>query len=66
MNKAWRFLPGKGGPLYVAHIFNGQQKGDRYSYTTDGDKAYPMTDAQCRAFCSYMRQCATVGYWGAA
>lgn len=60
---AWRFLPGKGGPRFV-HTINRGKTGDRYSYTIDGAEAKKLTEAQCRAFCSYMRKCASVGYWG--
>ena len=59
---AWRFF-NDGRVSYVEHIGNGQQKGDRYSYTTDESKAKQMTDKQCRDFCAYMRQCDTVGFW---
>lgn len=58
---AWRFLA-TGGPMYVEWIGNGQQQ-DRYSYTSDGEKAKKMTESQCRAFCTYMRECGTIGYW---
>ena len=58
---AWRFLAN--GIAYVEWIGNGKQRGDRYSYTPDVDKAKKMTEAQCKAFCSYMRECAAVGYW---
>lgn len=59
---AWRFF-GTGGPAYVEHIGNGQQKGDRYSYTNDSTKAKKMTENQCRVFCAYMRDCGTSGFW---
>ena len=58
---AWRFLGGQ--PAYVEHVGNGQQHGDKYSYTYEESKALRLTEAQCRAFCNYMRACATVGYW---
>lgn len=59
---AWRmFNNGKIG--YVEWIGNGQHKGDRYSYTSEESKAKPMTEAQCRAFCAYMKDCGTVGFW---
>lgn len=58
---AWRNLGNSIG--YVETISNGQQKGDRYSYTSDLTKAKPMTEAQCKAFCAYMKDCATVGFW---
>ena len=58
---AWRNTF-KGVPLYVQTVSNGQ-KGDRYSYTSEAAKAKPLTEAQSRAFCSYMRDCATVGFW---
>lgn len=52
-----------GTSLYVEHVSNGQHTGDRYSYTTEASKSKPMTEAQCRAFCAYMKECATVGFW---
>lgn len=58
---AWRTLGNSIG--YVEWIGNGQQKGDRYSYTSDVNKAKPMTEAQCKAFCAYMKECCTVGFW---
>lgn len=58
---AWRTLGN--ATAYVEWIGNGQQKGDRYSYTGDVSKAKPMTEKQCRDFCAYMRECATVGFW---
>ena len=58
---AWRTLGDSIG--YVETIGNGQQKGDRYSYTQDHTKAKQMTEAQCRAFCAYMKDCSTVGFW---
>ena len=48
---------------YVEWIGNGQHKGDRYSYISEESKAKPMTEAQCRAFCAYMKDCGTVGFW---
>jgi hypothetical protein len=59
---AWRFL-NNGTVAFVEWVGNGQQKGDRYSYTSDESKAKPMTEKQCRDFCSYMRACGTVGFW---
>lgn len=61
-HKAWRHGH-NGKPLYVLWIGNGQQKGDRYDYTTDESQAKPMTERQCRAFCNYMKECASVGFW---
>jgi hypothetical protein len=58
---AWRTLGNR--IAYVEHIGNGQQRGDRYSYTGDVNKAKQMTEKQCRDFCAYMRECATVGFW---
>jgi hypothetical protein len=58
---AWRTLGN--ATAYVEWIGNGQQKGDRYSYTGDVNKAKQMTEKQCRDFCAYMRECATVGFW---
>lgn len=62
MHTAWRFL-NNGTIAYVEWVGNGQQQGDRYSYTSDESKAKQMSEAQCRAFCSYMRDCGTVGFW---
>lgn len=59
---AWRMFNG-GRIGYVEWVGNGQHKGDRYSYTSEEGKAKPMTEAQCRAFCAYMKECATVGFW---
>ena len=61
MYTAWRFIRSM-SPLYVESITYGK-RGDRYSYTTDVNKAFPMTLTQCRAFCAYMHECGTVGYW---
>ena len=62
IHTAWRNKI-DGSTLYVEHIGNGQHTGDRYSYTSEESKAKPMTEAQCRAFCVYMKDCATVGFW---
>jgi len=59
---AWRMF-NNGTVGYVEWIGNGQHKGDRYSYTSDESKAKPMTAAQCRAFCAYMKDCNAVGFW---
>jgi hypothetical protein len=59
---AWR-TKADGSTWYVDWIGNGQQQGDRYSYTLEESKAKPMTEAQCRAFCAYMKECETVGFW---
>ena len=59
---AWRMF-NNGTIGYVEWIGNGQHKGDRYSYTSDESKAKPMTEAQCRAFCAYMKDCGSVGFW---
>lgn len=61
-HKAWRFTP-NGRLVYVEWIGNGQQKGDRYSYTSKEENAKAMTEHQCKLFCSYMRDCDTVGFW---
>lgn len=61
-HQAWRFF-NDGSIGYVEHIGNGQQKGDRYSYTSKQENAKLMTENQCRQFCSYMKQCGTVGFW---
>ena len=58
---AWRFL--QTHVAYVESIAPRGAKGDRYSYTSDADKALQMSDAQCRAFCRYMHECGTVGFW---
>lgn len=59
---AWRFF-NNGQIGYVETISNGQQKGDRYSYTSSVEKAKYMTEEQAKAFCSYMKDCGTVGFW---
>lgn len=59
---AWRSFS-TGRAAYVEHISNGHQKGDRYSYTTDKNKKKLMTESQCKAFCSYMKDCGTKGFW---
>lgn len=59
---AWR-TKADGSTWYVESVGNGQQQGDRYSYTDKVDQAKQMTEAQCRAFCAYMKDCATVGFW---
>lgn len=60
-HSAWRFTQSK--IAYVEWIGNGQQKGDRYSYTSNVDNAKKLTEAQARAFCKYMQDCGTVGFW---
>lgn len=56
---AWRFLGNQ-----VAYVQeNDCKQGDKYSYTSDVDKALEMTEAQCRKFCRYMYDCASVGFW---
>ena len=64
MNKihtAWRFVS-SGQPLYVEEI-NTTGKGDKYIYTQNADKALRMTQAQCRSFARYMKECDSVAYW---
>lgn len=58
---AWRFNF-DGVPMYVEAI-NYSGKGDRYSYTSTEANALKITQAQARAFCAYMRDCSTVGFW---
>lgn len=58
---AWRTLGNR--VAYVEWVGNGQQTGDRYSYTSDATKAKPLTEKQCRDFCAYMRDCGAVGFW---
>lgn len=62
LHTSWIYTPAN-ALLYVEHVSNGQQRGDRYSYTTDANQAKKMTEAQCKAFCSYMKDCASVGFW---
>ena len=62
-HNAWRFSGTSNAPLYVETVGNGQQAGDRYSYTTKQENAKLLTEKQCRDFCAYMKQCASVGYW---
>lgn len=59
---SWRVF-NNGTIGYVEWIGNGHQRGDRYSYTKEESKAKPMTEEQCRAFCAYMKDCSTVGFW---
>lgn len=58
---AWRSIGNN--TAYVEHVSNGQQRGDRYSYTDKLENAKQMTEAQCRAFCAYMKDCSSVGFW---
>lgn len=61
-HNAWRFIGGK--CLYVEEVKNAHlARGDKYAYTTNQDKALPMTADECRAFCAYMNVCGTVGFW---
>lgn len=57
---AWRSI---GNSIGYVESINNTGKGDRYSYTGKVDNALLMSDKQCRSFCAYMRQCATVGFW---
>lgn len=62
-HNAWRFI-GNNPILYVESFdWSPTRKGDPYSYTSEHSKALQMTEAQCRKFCKYMQECATVGYW---
>lgn len=58
---AWRHNL-DGSVRYVAEV-NYSGKGDRYSYTDKENQAAKLTEDQCRKFCSYMKQCDTVGFW---
>ena len=60
-HNAWRSI---GINIGYVEAINTTGKGDRYSYTDKLEKALPMTEKQCRLFCSYMKQCDTVGFWG--
>ena len=59
---AWRSNL-QGVPMYVEAIRAPGERGDRYSYTSKEANALRLTDRQCRDFCAYMRDCATVGFW---
>lgn len=61
-HQAWRFNI-DGAIRYVEEV-NYTGKGDRYAYTDKEANAAELTEDQCRKFCSYMKQCATVGFWG--
>ncbi len=58
--KAWRFF-NDGTIGYVETITTGE--GDKYSYTSKEEKAKALTEKQCKAFCNYMKDCGTVGFW---
>ncbi len=57
---AWRSI---GNSIGYVEAVNNSGKGDKYSYTDKVDKALSMSEAQCKAFCNYMRQCDSVGFW---
>lgn len=57
--KAWRYVG-----LVCLYVQTTTPGSDRYSYTTDANKAKPLTEHQARAFCAYMAACSSVGYWG--
>lgn len=59
---AWRHINNQ--VLYVQAVHRSGGPGDRYSYTSDPSKAAALTLHQCRLFNTYMRDCASVGYWG--
>lgn len=59
---AWRFVSNSQA-LYVEEI-NATGKGDKYSYTQNVDRALKMSEAQCKRFARYMRECDSVAYWG--
>lgn len=60
IHQAWRSI---GNGIGYVEAINNTGTGDKYSYTDKADKALLMTENQCKAFCSYMQQCATVGFW---
>ena len=61
-HKAWRFMT-NGESAYVESIRKPGEKGDKYTYTAEESKALEMTETQCKAFCKYMKDCGTVGFW---
>jgi hypothetical protein len=58
--KAWRSLGNSVAYVETVEI-NG--KGDRYSYTDKVDKALQLSESQAKSFCSYMKQCDTIGFY---
>lgn len=62
IHTAWRFNIA-GQCLYVQEIRKSGERGDRYNYTDRADKALSMTEAQCRTFTRYMKECDSVGFW---
>jgi hypothetical protein len=58
--KAWRSLGNSVAYVETVEI-NG--KGDRYSYTDKVDNAIKLSESQAKAFCSYMKQCDTIGFY---
>ena len=64
VHKAWRHNPGKTGQaMYVAGKRKEGDRGDRYHYTSKESDALLMSEFECRQFCKYMKECATVGFW---
>lgn len=57
---AWRWL---GVRLAYVESICQKGEGDKYSYTSDANKALLMSERECKAFCKYMHECATVGFW---
>lgn len=61
-HKAWRFKI-SGEVTYVESIRKPGERGDKYTYTAEESKALEMTETQCKAFCKYMRDCDSIGFW---
>jgi hypothetical protein len=61
IHQAWRSI---GNGIGYVEAINNTGTGDKYSYTDKVDNALLMSEHQCKAFCAYMKQCATVGFWG--
>jgi hypothetical protein len=59
-HQAWRFI---GNGINYVQTINRTGTGDKYSYTDKVDRALSMSEHQCKAFCAYMKQCSTVGFW---
>jgi hypothetical protein len=57
---AWRCI-GK-LTMYVQTV-NHHNAGDAYTYSSKLSDAAELSEAQCKAFCAYMKDCSTVGFW---
>ncbi len=55
---AWRFIANS-----VAYVESIGKTGDKYAYTSNSENAMKLTEKQCKAFCKYMNECMTQGFW---